>query len=82
MSSIASELRAQLNDSQIVDAPGDLREVGLAVDPLAARLVRLGDYRHFENMMANKAHALNGGIPRLFHTGHHWPAVSDEHRWA
>jgi hypothetical protein len=28
----------------------------------------------------NKAHALDGGIPRLFHTYHHFPAASDEHR--
>jgi hypothetical protein len=28
----------------------------------------------------NPAHALDGGIPSLFHIGRHWPATSDEHR--
>jgi hypothetical protein len=30
----------------------------------------------------NQAHALDGGIPPLLHTGRHWPAASDERRWA
>jgi hypothetical protein len=30
--------------------------------------------------MANPAHALDGRIPSLLHTGHHRPAPSDEHR--
>jgi hypothetical protein len=32
--------------------------------------------------MANKAHSLDGRIPPCFHIGHHWPAASDEQRWA
>src|ERR1035437_3586909 len=31
---------------------------------------------------ANPAHALDGGTPSLSNAGHHWPAASDEHRWA
>src|ERR1035441_3459449 len=31
---------------------------------------------------SNPAHALDGGIPRLFHTERHCPAASDVHRWA
>jgi hypothetical protein len=30
---------------------------------------------------SNLAHALDGGIPRLFHHVPHWPAAIDEHRW-
>ena len=30
--------------------------------------------------MANKAHALDGGVPCPFHFRHHWPAASDVHR--
>jgi hypothetical protein len=30
----------------------------------------------------NPAHALDGGIPFLFHVGRHWPAASDTHRSA
>ncbi len=26
---------------------------------------------------ANNAHAQDGGIPSVFHIGHHWPAASD-----
>jgi hypothetical protein len=29
---------------------------------------------------ANPAHALDGGIPLLFHLGRRWPAASDVHR--
>jgi hypothetical protein len=29
------------------------------------------------NISGQKAHALVGGIPSLFHFGHHWPAASD-----
>jgi hypothetical protein len=28
----------------------------------------------------NPAHALDGGIPALLHTGYPWPAASDEQR--
>jgi len=31
-------------------------------------------------MKPNKAHALDGGIPFLFHVGSHWPAASDVQR--
>ena len=50
-----------------------------------------GDARHSRTrwtlnkgpeMRPNPAHALDGGIPSLFHTGHRWPAASDEHRSA
>ena len=29
---------------------------------------------------SNLAHALDGGILRLFHSQRHWPAASDERR--
>ncbi len=29
----------------------------------------------------NPAHALDGGVPRLFHVKPHWAAASDERRW-
>ena len=32
--------------------------------------------------VANKAHALDGGIPSVFHIGRRWPAASDVQRWA
>jgi hypothetical protein len=28
--------------------------------------------------VANKAHALDGGIPSVFHIGRRWPAASDD----
>jgi len=31
---------------------------------------------------ANEPHALDGGIPSWLHIGRHWPAASDEDRWA
>jgi hypothetical protein len=34
------------------------------------------------NLAPNKAHALNGGIPSRLHIGRHWPAASDEQRYA
>jgi hypothetical protein len=34
------------------------------------------------NETPNPAHALDGGIPRLFYIGQHWPAASDVRRWA
>jgi len=30
---------------------------------------------------ANKAHALDGGIPSLFYIVRQWPAASDAHRY-
>jgi hypothetical protein len=30
----------------------------------------------------NPAHTLDGGIPSLLQAVRHWPAASDEHRWA
>jgi len=33
-------------------------------------------------MRANPAHALDGGIPVLFHSARAWPAASDVRRWA
>jgi len=32
--------------------------------------------------MLNPAHALDGGIPPLFHILRHWPAASDEQCYA
>lgn len=33
-----------------------------------------------ESITANPAHALDGGMPSLFHIERHWPAASDEDR--
>jgi hypothetical protein len=34
------------------------------------------------SISGQQAHALDGGIPSLFHFGHHWPAASDVVRYA
>jgi hypothetical protein len=58
----------------------ELRRRGLA--PSASMLSTLIAAYCMATPGANPAHALDSGIASLLNVGHHWPAASDEHRWA